>query len=108
MPAAVILPLSLLEVKKYSVHLTQRIHVQKGPVILYGLVPTEYIPSIDLLLDVVEATDVSISNDCLGHLLKFLQVVNNDTPKEGAAIFQCELVDLALLTSQAVTEGQAE
>lgn len=61
-------------------------------VLLYGLIPAEYIPSINFRLDVVEAGVVAVGDDGLRHLLKFLQVIYHEAAEEGGAVIESRFV----------------
>ena len=49
--------------------------------------------SIDLFLHIVQAAVIAVSNDGLTALLEFIQIVDDLTAKEGAAILQHQLIE---------------
>ena len=57
------------------------------------LIAFKNVPSINLVMDVVEAGVIPICDDGLGHFLEFLQVVDDETAEEGGAVFEGGFVD---------------
>ena len=59
----------------------------------FHLVSSKDVPCIDLLLDVVEATVVTVCYDGLASFLEFFEVVDNEAAEEGTAVLEGGLVD---------------
>ena len=65
-------------------------------VLLYGLIPSEYIPSINFGLDVIQDRVIPICDDGLASLLEVLQVINHQAAEEGGAVVQRGLTSSAI------------
>ena len=60
---------------------------------LFLLISSKYIPGIYLILDIIQTGIIAVGDDGMALSLKCLQVIDYFAAKEGAAIFECRLID---------------
>lgn len=56
-------------------------------------IPTIQIPSIHLLLHIIQTAVIPVRNNSLTQLFKLLQIIHHSTAKERTSILQCRLIN---------------